>query len=224
LADTVGIGTPSTVAELVGRLVTLDAPPPLEFHAHNDFGMATANAVSALSAGAEAASVTVNGLGERAGNAALEEVAMALRHCAGLACGVDPHLLGPLSAVVAAAAKRPVSRSKPIVGADVTRHESGVHCRGLIRDAISYQPFDPRELGRGPAELLAGKHSGSTGLRHVLHQMGVPIERNQARALLPLIRRRAQELKRTLTTEEVRGIYEGMCSGVNPDHARQARR
>jgi homocitrate synthase NifV len=207
IADTVGAATPRTVEALVKRMVEELPVLPLEFHAHNDLGMATANAFVALEAGAEAVSVTVNGLGERAGNAALEEVVMALR-CAGrLPARIDPRRLSSLSTLVARASNRAISRAKPIVGADVFRHESGIHCHGVLADSTSFQPFDPLLAGRERAQVVVGKHSGTRGVEHVLSSMGLHPSKTRVRSMLPRIRKAAQRRKRTLTAHEVRSLF-----------------
>jgi homocitrate synthase NifV len=187
IADTVGIANPLTVASLVAFLKQHRAPA-LEFHAHNDCGMAAANAVTAVMSGAESVSVTVLGIGERAGNAALEQVAMAL-HVAGVA-PATPHSrnLAALCTAVAAAARIPIPRDKPIAGANAFRHESGIHCAALLSDSRAYQPFDPAVTGRAPMEFVIGKHSGSRGAQRVLANQGRPVTREQARSYLEKIK------------------------------------
>jgi homocitrate synthase NifV len=139
----------------------------LEFHGHNDLGMATANTVTAAQAGADAVSVTVNGLGERAGNACLEEVAMALNMSTRLLgsrirCDRLPSLCG----AVAGASRRRLPVGKPIVGRDVFSHESGIHCHALLKDPTTYQPFLPESVGRSKTTFIAGKHSGRSLVHH----------------------------------------------------------
>ena len=168
LADTVGILHPQRTVELVASLKRLVPALPLEFHGHNDLGMATANTVAALLAGAEAASVTVNGLGERAGNAALEEVVMALRVAAGIDCGVRAGALWTLSRLVADCSRRSLAEDKPITGLAAFRHESGLHCAGLLRDPATYEPFSAALAGRPrEREFVLGRHSGLASLRAI---------------------------------------------------------
>lgn len=159
LADTVGIMNPTRVLDMVVGL--RDAVPALdlEFHAHNDLGMAVANTVCALHAGARCASVTVNGLGERAGNAALEEVVLALRCAFGIECGIRTPSLGPLSDLVAAASGRPLAPDKPVTGTGAFLHESGIHCTGLTRDRKTYEPFAAETVGRHTQPFVIGRHS-----------------------------------------------------------------
>jgi homocitrate synthase NifV len=162
IADTVGVATPMGVGRMIEQLQTFAGDMDLEFHAHNDLGMATANAVTAAEAGVRALSVTVNGLGERAGNAALEEVVMAATAATDFRCRVATEGLTALCAFVADASNRPIPVGKPITGAAAFRHESGIHCDGILKDARSFEPFPARVLGRRH-ELVVGKHSG----RHV---------------------------------------------------------
>ena len=134
LADTVGLWNPFQVHAVVQSLAGRAGRVQIGFHGHNDLGMATANALAAVMAGAGSIDVTVNGLGERAGNTALEEAAMGLRITLKRSCGLDMRRFAALSAYVAEASGRQVPSSKPIVGAGVFRHESGIHVHGLLRD------------------------------------------------------------------------------------------
>ena len=118
-------------------------------------------------------SVTVNGLGERAGNASLEEVVMAARLTLEVDCGVDTRQLAMLSDVVAQASNRPLSPDKPIVGSAVFRHESGIHCSGLMAHQRAYEPFAAEEVGHAPTELVVGHHSGTGFLSRKLEQLNL---------------------------------------------------
>lgn len=171
IADTVGVATPASAASVVTALRRPAGDMALEFHAHNDLGMATANAVSAVQAGVDAVSVTVNGLGERAGNATLEEVATALSVTGVRGCRVRLSHLMELCRFVAEASGRPISPNKAITGSLVFTHESGIHCDGMFKDARTYEPFSGRLLGRS-SEFVMGKHSGKAMLQQVLKDMG----------------------------------------------------
>lgn len=201
LADTVGILTPLTTMQLVANLHHAQPDLPLEFHGHNDLGMATANTVTALQSGAAAASVTVNGLGERAGNAALEEVAMALKVGARIDLGLKTAQFAALSDLVSRASGRSLRDDKPIVGQGAFRHESGIHLHGLTRDRATYEPFSPGEVG-SQSSFVAGRHGGSAGLVALAAQTGHALDRLEAARLLPRLRERAVELKRALTPSE----------------------
>ena len=145
------------------------------FHAHNDLGLATANSLAALAAGADSVDVTVLGLGERAGNAALEEVVMALRVTAGADCGVDAKRLTALCRLVAAAAGESIPLRKPIVGRAVFEHESGIHVQAMHRDRRSYEPFPADEVGGSGSRFVLGKHSGRAAIRWALAQRGIDL-------------------------------------------------
>jgi homocitrate synthase NifV len=203
-ADTLGLLDPFATHERIARLraaTDLD----IEIHAHNDLGLATANTLAALRAGATHASTTVNGLGERAGNAALEEVVMGLRHLYGIECGVDSRALVGLSQRVAQASGRPVPPGKSIVGDAVFSHESGIHVDGLLKDPRNYQPFDPDELGRSHA-LVLGKHSGSAGLRRELQRLQLQVRDEVFEPLLARVREHATQTKRQLDGAELRRL------------------
>jgi homocitrate synthase NifV len=189
IADTVGIGCPRTVAELVSDLSTTVPELAYEFHGHNDLGMATANALTALEAGAEAVSVTVNGLGERAGNTPLEQMAMALSGHGDLQCPVDTTKLLSLSQLVSRAAGQPVNPMAPVVGERVFTHESGIHCHAMFKEERAYEPFAPQSVGRSDRRFVLGAHSGTWAIRRLLHQAGIRISKGQAQALKPLLYR-----------------------------------
>lgn len=185
-ADTVGIMEPFGVHNAIRRLraaVDLD----IEMHAHDDLGLATANTLAAAVAGATHLNTTVNGLGERAGNAALEEVVVGLNQLYGIGTGIDLRDFPALSQRVAAASGDTIGSRKSLIGRDVFSHEAGIHVDGLLKDPNNYQGVDPALVGRRH-ELVLGKHSGSRGVMHAYQQLGIRINRGQAGRLLPLIR------------------------------------
>lgn len=155
LADTVGCLTPGRSAAMVARARKSLAGKALEIHAHNDLGMATANTLAAWEAGAAYLSTTVNGLGERAGNASFAEVAMALRVAHGLNLQIDPAHLIPLGNLVARASGRRMNPHQPVTGPEIHRHESGIHIAGLQRHPLAYEPYNPGLTG-GATEFVAG--------------------------------------------------------------------
>jgi homocitrate synthase NifV len=210
VADTVGILNPLQTCDLIGAL--RDAVPglSLEFHGHNDLGMATANTIAALASGADSASVTVNGLGERAGNASLEEVAMAARLTLKRDCGVDTRQLGGLSALVARASGRPLGPDKPVVGETVFQHETGIHCRGLLADRQAYEPFAAEEVGHSPTVLQLGRHSGGGLLRHKLQGWNLDLPLEWQARLLEEIRRLALSRKAPVTDDELKSLVADM--------------
>lgn len=206
IADTVGIATPLTLMQQIQHLKT-SVPVPLEFHAHNDLGMATANAFSAIEAGCDAVSVSVTGLGERAGNASLEELALALKLSGRYRTSIKAELLQPLCEAVAKASNRSIQDQKPVIGNAVFRHESGIHCNALLKNPLSYQPFLPGDIGKEKYELVIGKHSGSASIQHVLSTRGITIDREQAGKMLSNVRHAADRKKRGLSAAELINIY-----------------
>lgn len=203
IADTLGLLDPLGAFRLVAEL-SARISLPIEMHAHNDFGMATANTIMAAHAGATHLSVTVNGLGERAGNAALEEVGAALE-AGGIDTGLDLCALPGLSAVVAKASGRALPPQKPITGAMVFAHESGIHVDAILKRADTYE--DPRcapaRFGR-ERQIVIGKHSGSAGLRAALLEAGLPASDAVLDRLKPLLRAHAVRAKRPVQPEDLR--------------------
>lgn len=203
-ADTLGVLDPFSVQERVAELrgrTDLE----IEMHAHDDLGMATANTLAAVRAGATHVNTTVNGLGERAGNAALEEVVLGLRNCFGLDTGVDLKGFPAVSELVAAASGRPVSWQKSIVGEGVFTHEAGIHIDGLLKHPDNYQGFDPGMVGRAHRFVL-GKHSGTSGVKKVFAAMGESLDDGEARQLLAAVRDFVRVLKRPPEPEELMSL------------------
>ncbi len=202
-ADTVGLMDPFAVLERIRDLraiVDLD----IEMHAHDDLGLATANTLAAVRGGATHVNTTVHGLGERAGNAALEEVVMGLRHIHGLDCGVDPKHFDRLSRFVAKASGKPVAWHKSLVGDGAFTHEAGIHVDGLLKDPLNYQGVDPAELGR-LHRMVLGKHSGTRAVRQVYADLlCFELDMDQAERVLPLLRRFVTATKRSPEMPDLR--------------------
>ena len=209
--DTVGVLDPFTTFNKVQKLVNaLDIP--VEMHTHNDLGLATANALAGIRAGATSLNTTVNGLGERAGNAALEEVVMALKQVYGIKTGIQTQHFLELSRYVAKAVNCPVPPWKAIVGQNTFAHESGIHAHGVARDPHTYEPFSPQQVG-WQRSLVIGKHSGRTSLLQVLAEYDIHLNATEAQTLLDGVRDRATHLKRSLTVEELLALVpdQGPC-------------
>ena len=194
LCDTVGVWTPTAAARAVeAARIEVQPGAGIGVHCHNDFGMATANTVAALEAGARWATVTVNGIGERAGHAALAEVALACGELLGLACGVDPARLATLSEVVERATGIPIAVQAPVLGATAFRHESGMHVHGVLRAPATYEAIEPERLRRR-REIVVGKHTGRALLRAIAAERGLVVDDAVlARALDRLKERRPRE-------------------------------
>ncbi len=199
--DTLGILDPFATYDKVKYLAERSSLD-LEVHTHNDLGMATANAIAGIRAGARFVNTTVNGLGERAGNAALEEVVMALKH----ACGRDPQIdtsrFLEISRYVGHASKRPVPDWKAVVGEKVFSHESGLHADGVIKNPTNYEGFNPAEVGL-QRHMVLGKHSGRHGLKQRLEQLRVDLQAVDVDALLNRVRKVSQRRKRALNDHEL---------------------
>lgn len=194
-ADTLGIMEPFGVRDAIAHLRAV-TDMDIEMHAHDDLGLATANTLAAAVAGATHVNTTVNGLGERAGNAALEEVVVGLRQLYGIETGVDLQAFPQLSQQVATAAQDVIGSRKSLVGKNVFSHEAGIHVDGLLKDPKNYQGVDPAVVGRSH-QLVLGKHSGTQGVIHAYQQLGIRVTRMQAQALLAQVRRFVSEFKQT---------------------------
>ena len=200
--DTLGILDPFTMYAKIRTLRELVPGLDIEVHTHNDLGMATANAIAGVRAGARFVNTTVNGLGERAGNAPLEEVVMGLKLACGIDPGIDTHRFHELSRLVARASRHPVPHWKPVVGERVFSHESGLHTDGILKDPRNYEGFDPAEVGL-TRHLVLGKHSGTSGLVERYRGMGVFVSRKEAVQLLEQVRAIAQQMKRPPNEKEL---------------------
>ena len=187
--DTVGCCTPQEMGELISFLfdaVGGDEGVILSVHTHNDLGMATANALAAVEAGARQVECCVSGIGERAGNAALEEVVMALHTCEAqiasrtgqkLYTGVDTHELLYTSQLLAELSGVPVPPNKAIVGENAFKHASGIHQSAVLKNPSTYSVFDPSLIGRREGHsIVISKHSGRAALRSKLENLGYPVD------------------------------------------------
>jgi homocitrate synthase NifV len=203
--DTVGIMTPMEIYKRIERIrkaVNID----IEMHTHNDFGMATANAIAGVYAGATHVGVTVNGLGERAGNAALEEIVMSLKYLLNFDMEQKTQKLRELCEYVAKASNRVLPSWKAIVGTSVFTHESGIHADGALKNPKTYEVFDPEDVGL-KRRFVVGKHSGTAGIKKKLEEYNFSIDDNLAREMLESVRRTAVELKRPLNDIELLNLY-----------------
>lgn len=204
-ADTLGVLDPFRTFEIFARL-RRECDLELEFHGHDDLGLATANTLAAVRGGATHVSVCVLGLGERAGNAALEEVVTALVHTEGRYTQVRPSSLSGLADMVARASCRAIPEAKAIVGGSAFAHESGIHVSGLLRDPKTYEALSPASFGR-TRQLVLGKHSGRTSVRHALAVLGVKAEDAQLPSVLASVRALASRTKRPVASEDLLRFY-----------------
>lgn len=203
-ADTVGILEPLRLFFTLQNLVGI-AKIPLEFHAHNDLGMATANSLAAVQAGFKALSVTVGGLGERAGNASLEEVAVALHYSLKREVRLDLKHLNSICLMVSLATDRKVPRAKPVIGEDVFTHTSSIHIDGIQKDFANYQTYPPESVGRKHSTSF-GKYSGRKTVSRFLKAKGLEFNQETIDELLIKVLLQTHRLKRPLAEEDIMEI------------------
>jgi len=170
--DTVGVLTPEKTHELFSKLRNTFPNVSISAHCHDDFGLAVANSITALKSGADKVHVTMNGLGERAGNASLEEIAVALKAVYKVKLSIKTELLYDTSRLVARLTDFPLQPNKAIVGDNAFVHESGMHTHGIIANPLTYEPIPPELVGRA-RRLASGKHAGSSGIKASLNEMGL---------------------------------------------------
>lgn len=209
--DTVGVMDPFTIRNKIERLYKA-TDFDIEMHTHNDFGMATANAIGGALGGASHIGVTVNGLGERAGNAALEEVLMSLSHVLNFESSVDARKFVELSEYVSRASGRELPAWKAIVGSNMFKHESGIHADGALKNPKNYEAFDPSEVGR-ERQIVIGKHSGKAAIINKFLEYGTVLDDEMAGIMLSEIRATSVKLKRSLFDKEIVSIYKRLERG-----------
>lgn len=203
--DTVGTLTPLSTYRYIKTLI--DAVGlNIEMHTHNDFGMATANTLSGVYAGANYVGVTVNGLGERAGNACLQEVIMGLKYLMGLDVPYNTGLFREIAEYVAEASGRILPLSKPIVGSNIFAHESGIHGDGVLKNPLTYEVFSPEEVGL-ERQIVIGKHSGTAAICSKFFEYGIQLTESEAQDILARAREMSIEKKRSLFDKELGYIY-----------------
>jgi homocitrate synthase NifV len=208
--DTVGVMTPTRTYEDVKALTSLNLLE-IEMHTHNDFGLANANALSGIDAGAQSINTTVIGLGERAGNASFEQISMALKHLYGQKRSCDAFEMRNLAITVANAAGVSLSPNAPIIGEHIFSHESGVHADGMMKNSFAYEPFDADEVGC-IREFPIGKHSGRGTILYHLQKLGIQVEKRTLLTILPKIREIVTSRKRVLDEGELLTLYkESIC-------------
>ncbi len=203
--DTVGVMGPFQIEEEIKALYD-NAKLDIEMHTHNDFGMATANAIAGLRGGANHVGVTVNGLGERAGNAALEEVVMALKFVYGCDVDMDTTMFREISEYVSKASGRVLPIWKAIVGTNMFAHESGIHADGAIKNPKNYEAFDPSVVGL-ERQIVIGKHSGKAAIVNKFKEYNIELTNEEASVILEMVRSTSVRLKRSLFDKEIVGLY-----------------
>ena len=212
-ADTLGILEPFSTHDRIA-LLRRHSGLEIEMHAHDDLGLATANTLAACKAGATHANTTVNGLGERAGNAPLEEVVLGLTKLYSIETGVNLKGFPALSSQVASASGRAVPWQKSVVGAGAFTHEAGIHVDGLLKHPDNYQGFDPQDVGQ-EHRIVLGKHSGSRAVQVVYARLGLSVSDDEAQALLPLVRNFVAEHKHPPEASDLRALLASVRSQLH---------
>jgi homocitrate synthase NifV len=211
--DSVGKDDPFTTYERM-RHIRRKVSVPIEMHAHNDFGMATANVLAGLRAGASSVAASIGGLGERAGNSPLEEIVMGLQYLHGIDTHIDTTRFREVAEYVAGASRRAIPIWKAIIGTNVFAHESGIHADGILKNPTNYEAFSPEAVGL-ERQMIIGKHSGSKALIHkFVDEFGMDLDEETAAQLLERVRSAAVELKRPLFDKELMLMHKEITGDV----------
>ncbi len=214
LPDTTGYATPDEIENMVRRIsdeVQGIQNAVISMHCHNDLGMAVANSLAGVRAGARQIECTVNGIGERAGNAPLEEVVMALKTRAdffGLTTGIDTKRIYRTSKLVSSVIGIKPSPNKAVIGANAFVHESGIHQHGILQDKATYEIIKPEDVGIPQNALLLGKHSGKHAFKESISEMGYALTDEQIDSVFPLYKSLA-ERKKTLQRADIEALLAG---------------
>ena len=203
--DTVGVLVPERAT---AEFADLSRIAPISVHCHDDFGLATANSVAALGAGATQVHVTVNGLGERAGNASLEELVMTLESLYNYKTRLKTTELYLVSRLVSRLTGVPVAQNKPIVGENAFTHESGIHTHGLLADTRTYEPITPEMVGR-ERRIVLGKHAGRASVQLALKELGLDASDEQLGDILKRIKELGDKGKR-VTDADLQAIADAV--------------
>ena len=202
IPDTVGYSTPGYIAEITKDAIAA-SHLPISVHCHNDFGLAVANAISAIQVGAQCAHVTINGIGERAGNASLEELVMALQ-CLQFdkkyETNINTKLLYETSRYVSSVVGIHVQPNKAIVGENAFGHESGIHTHGVLSNPLTYEPISPELVGR-TRWFQVGKHAGAHGVSAMLEEYGIQPTREQTHEILERVKKLGDQGKHVTDVE-----------------------
>jgi 2-isopropylmalate synthase len=225
IPDTVGFATPKDFVDLLTRVfreVRGDRDDvTMSVHCHNDLGLAVANSLSSIAAGARQIEGAINGIGERAGNTSIEEVVMAVKtrqDAFGVELGVDTTQLYDTSRLVSRLTGYPVQFNKAVVGRNAFAHESGIHQHGVLRDKETYEIMDAASVGQQAAQIILGKHSGRAGFTDALEKLGIVLE-DEAYARAFMRFKQLADRKVQIGEEEIRAIVEDQI-GESKDRIR----
>lgn len=204
VCDTLGVLIPASSKFLTKKIIE-EAKIPVEIHTHNDYGLAVANALAAFEGGAEWASTTVNGLGERAGNSSLEGVIMSLIKLYNMELPFKIDKIYELSEFVGEASGLPVSPNRSIVGKHMFTHESGIHVDGVLKYPYTYESFMPDEIGAS-RRIIIGKHSGKHAVWDKLRELEIDVNKEQLLEIVSIVKQSAEKRKSSITDEELKQI------------------
>ena len=208
ICDTLGVLIPQSSRYLVRKIIE-DTGVSIEIHAHNDYELAVANSLAALEAGAEWVSTTVNGIGERAGNASLESIIMSLLKLYNLDLPFKISKIYELSRFVEKASGLPIPKNKAIVGEHMFTHESGIHVDGVLKFPYTYESFLPDEIGMS-RRIVIGKHSGKHAVWDKLKELGIEVSKDELLEIVGAVKEVAISRKSALTDEELKAIAENV--------------
>ena len=209
IVDTTGCALPAAITYIVGNIREVAPKLPLEIHCHNDFGLACANTLAGIVAGADYASTTVNGLGERCGNAATEEVVVALEVLYGVKTGLDLTKLTEISRLVTDLSGVRTQVNKAVVGESAFRHESGMVVAGLLQDPFTAETYQPELVGQR-RQILLGKKSGLVSISYKVKELGLSVPEQCFPEMLNRVKSEAVSRRRAITDEEFRQIANAM--------------
>ncbi len=220
IPDTVGYATPTEYGALIRQVMTdvVEGRDDVvvSTHCHNDLGLAVANSLAAVEAGARQVEGAINGIGERAGNTSIEEVIMALRvrrDSFGVDIGVTTEEIYETSRLVSEETGYPIQYNKAVVGRNAFSHEAGIHQHGILRERTTYEIMDPMTVGMGTSVIVMGKHSGRAAFRHALDQIDVELSDTAFEAAFARMKEMADQ-SGEVSPEQIRGIVDEVVSGL----------
>jgi isopropylmalate/homocitrate/citramalate synthase len=208
LSDTIGIMSPAKYSSAVKNVMSA-CEIDLQCHTHNDFGLAVANTLAGLEAGARYFHVTVNGIGERAGMPDIAQVVMALKVLHGVDLGIQLDKLGWISGIVEAATKYSTPPHQPVVGSNIFAHESGIHASAMIGNPSTFEPFMPEVVG-AVRRYVIGKHSGRAIIEYKLRELGIVVNNKLLPSCLILVRAQAIKQQGPLDAKQLIDVYESV--------------
>jgi len=215
--DTVGVALPRPMFDLIRR-IRKEIKVPIAVHCHDDMGLAVANSLASVEAGAEEVHATINGIGERAGNASLEEIAASLYALYGVETNIKLQEIYKTSQLVSKLTGIPVQPNKAIVGDNAFAHESGIHTHGVSVSPDTYEPLLPEVVGH-KRRIVAGKHAGIHGIDSMLKEMGLTLSKPQLGAVVARVKELGDK-GRTVTDTDLLNIVEVVTGSVPPGEER----